>query len=193
MYTLGVITARGGSKRIPKKNVRDFCGKPLIAWTIEAVKASNVDAWFVSTDDVEIGETAMKHGGGVPFIRPSELSTDTAKSVDVLVHAVEWFESEFTEPTHVVLLQPTSPLRTYREIDFSLELISKSGKDSLVTMGQDGKPNGCLYITKRDMLILDHRIWDQSGVMLVQPDNMIDIDTEADWKEAEKLMRERQK
>lgn len=191
MFTLGVITARGGSKRLPRKNVRDFCGKPLIAWTIDALKLSNVNAWFVSTDNVEIGETALAHGAGVPFIRPPELATDTAKSIDVLVHAVEWFESEFTIPTHIMLLQPTSPLRTTKDIDFALDIMEKSGKDSLVTMSQSGKPNGCLYITKRDMLLLDRRLWDQTGVMWAQDDNMIDIDTEEDWKRAEQLMRER--
>lgn len=192
MYCLGIIPARGGSKRLPGKNIKPMAGKPMLVWTMEAAKASALDAWLISTDSVEIGEVAQNNGGGVPFLRPPELSTSEAKSVDVVIHAVEWFEDNLKfKPTHVALLQPTSPLRTWRHINTGLKLIEASGKDSLVTMNESGQPNGCLYITKRDMLLMDRRIWDWSGVMWVQTEDMPDIDDLTDFEEAERLLSRR--
>ena len=88
---LAVIPARGGSKGIPRKNIKDLAGKPLIAWTIETAKVSSVfDRIIVSTDDQEIADIARQFGADVPFLRPQELSTDTATSIDVVLHLIQW-------------------------------------------------------------------------------------------------------
>jgi len=159
----------------------------MIQYTIEAAQRSNLNAFLLSTDSPEIGNFALQHGCPVPFIRPPELSTDTAKSVDVLIHAVQWFEEMFKRPTHVMLLQPTSPLRTYEEINHGLDMMRVfPNHDSFVTWNEGNEPNGCLYITKTDMLLMDRRIWDQSGIMWIQPYPMTDVDTEEDLKAKEK-------
>lgn len=109
---LAVVPARGGSKRLPRKNVRPLAGKPLIVWTIEAAREAGVfDEVLVSTDDAEIAAVARAAGGRVPWLRPAELSTDAATSAAVLQHALAAHESSHGEVDAVVLLQPTSPLR----------------------------------------------------------------------------------
>lgn len=90
-HRIAVIPARGGSKRIPRKNIRDFCGKPIIAWSIEAARASALfDRVLVSTDDAEIAEVAARCGAEIPFIRPAELADDYAGTTEVISHAVQW-------------------------------------------------------------------------------------------------------
>jgi len=124
---LTIIPARGGSKGIFGKNIIDFCGKPLIAWTIdEALKSSYIDLVIVSTDDPLIASVSEKYGAKVPFTRPKELATDTATSSSVILHALEWFsKNEKTEYPVFILLQPTSPLRNYKHIDEALEIFVK--------------------------------------------------------------------
>ena len=88
---IAIIPARGGSKRIPRKNVKEFCGKPMIAWSIEAAKESKLfDHIIVSTDDNEIAEVAKRFGASVPFMRPAELSNDHAGTTEVIAHATQW-------------------------------------------------------------------------------------------------------
>lgn len=110
---LAIVPARGGSKRLPRKNVLLLEGKPLIAWSIAAARDSGcfVDV-LVSTDDAEIAETARAHGALVPWLRPPELATDTARSIDVVLHALDWYERERGAVAGMMLLQPTSPFRT---------------------------------------------------------------------------------
>lgn len=110
---LAIIPARGGSKRLPRKNVLPLGGKPLIAWTIDAARESGcfVDV-LVSTDDAEIAEAARAHGALVPWLRPAEFATDTARSIDVVLHALDWYERECGAVAGMMLLQPTSPFRT---------------------------------------------------------------------------------
>src|SRR5690606_178870 len=91
MPRVAIIPARGGSKRIPRKNVKDFCGKPMIAWSIEAAKASGCfDKIIVSTDDSEIAHIARQLGAEIPFMRPAALSDDYTGTIPVIRHAVEW-------------------------------------------------------------------------------------------------------
>lgn len=193
MFSLGIVTARGGSKRLPGKHLRLLCGKPMIQYTLEAAKGSALDAYLVSTDDPAIAKFCSHWGAPVPFLRPPELASDSAKSVDVLLHALRWFEDRFRiEPTHVVLLQPTSPLRRLDEINHGLMMMDLFPRhDSFVSMGTDEEPNGCLYITKRDMLVMDRRIWDLSGIMWIQPYPMTDVDTFEDLLEAERHLCQR--
>src|SRR3989344_694173 len=112
MKFLGVITARGGSKGIPGKNIKPMLGKPLIAYTIEAALASQVfDRLIISTDDPEIARVAKEHGCEAPFMRPPELAEDKTPHLPVMRHAVEWLkDNEGYSPDYAMILQPTSPL-----------------------------------------------------------------------------------
>ena len=131
--TVAVIPARGGSKGIPKKNIRFLAGKPLIAWTIEgALRASVVDRVAVSTDSEEIADVASKYGAEV-IIRPKEFAEDWSPSEDAILHALQVIgDTEQLEA--VVFLQATSPLRTYIHIEEAVELFRKSKADSLLSV-----------------------------------------------------------
>ena len=137
---LGVITARGGSKGIPGKNIKPLLGKPLITYTIEsALKSHALDRLILSTDDPEIAEVAKKYGCGVPFIRPKteELAGDKATHLEVMKHAVKWFEeNENYRPDYAMILQPTSPLRQASHIKEAVELIEKTGADSVLSVSE---------------------------------------------------------
>ena len=122
---LGLITARGGSKGVPGKNVKQLAGKPLIVWTIEAALASGrIDRLILSTDSDEIAAVAKAAGCEVPFMRPPALATDTATSNDVIRHALETIDSN---DDRVVLLQPTSPLREAEDINGCLDAQTAGG------------------------------------------------------------------
>lgn len=130
---LAIIPARGGSKGLPGKNIRPLKGKPLIAYSIEAAYASGcVDEVAVSTDSSEIAEVAKAAGARVPFLRPDALSSDEAKSIDVLRHAVLFYEQTLKRRfSTILLLQPTSPLRTGDDIAQAFAQFRQSGADSL--------------------------------------------------------------
>ena len=132
---LGLIPARGGSKGLPRKNIKLLLGKPLIAWTIEQALASRyLDRVVVSTDDKEIAEISKKYGAEVPFIRPKELARDESKGIDVLLHAINWIEKNDKSYDLLMLLQPTSPLRNAEDIDKSIELLFYKNADSIVSV-----------------------------------------------------------
>jgi len=123
---LAVITARAGSKRLPNKNILDLFGKPLIAWSIDAAKESKyLDKIIVSTDSDIIKDISINQGAEIPFLRPKTLASDTADSISVLKHAIEFYDKEFE---YIVLLQPTSPLRTVDDIDKAIELLDANTK-----------------------------------------------------------------
>lgn len=134
--TVGLITARGGSKGIPQKNIRPLAGKPLIAWTIQAAKQSRrLDRAIVSTDDPEIASVAREWGAEVPFMRPPELALDDSPHRDVVLHALDWLESESASPPdYLMLLQPTSPLRTAEDIDRAIALAAEKDADSVISV-----------------------------------------------------------
>ena len=128
MKNLGLIPARGGSKGVPRKNIKTIFGKPLIAWTIErALESEKLDKVVVSTDDNEIAEISRHYGADV-LMRPAELATDTASTQDVMVHALKNFPADA-----LVLLQPTSPYRSAGLIDRCINAFDKNGYDSLAT------------------------------------------------------------
>lgn len=135
MNVLGLITARGGSKGIPGKNIAPCGGKPLIAWSIAASREAHcVTRTVVSTDDDAIARVAREHGAEIPFLRPAELATDTSTSIDVAKHALHWLQDHEGWKTDVlVLLQPTSPLRTGRHIDDAFALLTDDA-DSVVSV-----------------------------------------------------------
>jgi len=105
-----IIPARGGSKRIPRKNIKDFLGKPMIGYSIEAaLKSECFDKVIVSTDDQEIAQIAKTFGAEVPFMRPDELANDHAGTLPVIKHAIEWFEEHIRKPSEVCCLYATAP------------------------------------------------------------------------------------
>lgn len=136
MKILGIITARGGSRGIPGKNIKLLAGKPLIAYTIDAARSSGVlDRVILSTDDPAIAEVAKKYGCDAPFGEPVELAQDHSSHREVLRYAVQWLkEHEGYEADAAMLLQPTAPLRTAAHIKEAVERFSKERADSLVSV-----------------------------------------------------------
>jgi CMP-N-acetylneuraminic acid synthetase len=130
--TVALVTARGGSKGVPGKNVAPVAGKPLVAWSVAAaLGASAVDRVLLSTDDPQIAAAGRAAGAEVPFLRPPELARDSTALVPVVLHALDWLRGdEGHEPDAVLLLQPTSPLRDARDIDDATELFT--GADDAV-------------------------------------------------------------
>lgn len=123
--TLVVIPARGGSKGLPGKNIKNLCGKPLIAYSIDVARAITSDENIcVSTDDQKIIDVVENYGLHIPFVRPSELASDTATTNDVLLHAIKFYEDKGKIFDKILLLQPTSPLRTVEQVKESIALYS---------------------------------------------------------------------
>ena len=121
---IAVIPARGGSKRIPRKNIKDFCGKPMIAWSIEAAKNSGLfDRIIVSTDDVEIAEVAKQWGAEVPFMRPVELSNDYAGTTEVIAHATQWALDQGLDLDAVCCIYATAPFVQEADLKRGLEAL----------------------------------------------------------------------
>lgn len=130
---LGLVTARAGSKGLPGKNIKPMLGKPLIAWTIEQGLASRyIDKILVSTDGQEIAQVARDYKADVPFIRPHELATDSAKSIEVIEHALEFLAAADHRFDMIVLLEPTSPLRDVSDIDGAVEFCDSLGDSASV-------------------------------------------------------------
>jgi N-acylneuraminate cytidylyltransferase len=127
---IAVIPARGGSKRIPGKNTREFCGKPIIAYSIAAAHDAGVfDRIIVSTDSTEVARAAEEFGAEVPFLRPAELAEDTTPTMPVVRHAVEWLVAAGTDVRHVCCVYPASPLVQPRWIREGLDLLSGSAAE----------------------------------------------------------------
>lgn len=134
--TLAVIPARGGSKRLPRKNVMPLRGHPLIAYTIRAAQqASRLTDWLVSTDDAEIADVARRYGAPVPFVRPAHLAGDVPRNGPVLRHALDFMEQERGQQYDIVmLLQPTVPIRDSAHIDRAIDLLWQSDLDALASV-----------------------------------------------------------
>jgi len=137
---IAMIPARGGSKGLPGKNIKPLCGKPLIAWSIEAGLGSQyVDEVMVTTDSEEIATIARKFGASVPFIRPAELASDTALIIDTVKHVIDFYGRELNKRfDYIVLLEPTSPLREKNDLDAMLEKINlvDDEYDAIVSLGE---------------------------------------------------------
>jgi len=132
---LALIPARGGSKGLKDKNIRQLNNKPLLAYTIEAAKESRIfDRIIVSTDSEKIAAVALKYGAEVPFMRPKELATDTASSMDVLIYTIELLQESNDKYDYVALLQPTSPLRTSQDIVGAVNLLIEKNANSVVSV-----------------------------------------------------------
>lgn len=156
---LGIITARGGSKGIPGKNIKPLLGKPLIAYTIEAAQKSGVfDRIILSTDDDAIANVVKKYGIEVPFMRPKELAQDTTGHLSVVIHAVSWLrDNEKYFPDYVMILHPTSPLRQAFHIKEAVDIILRNEADSVLSVApipEEFVPNKAMVIRNDDFLEL---------------------------------------
>ena len=146
---IAIIPARGGSKGLPRKNILDLCGKPLIAWTIEkALNGKYIDKVVVSTENKEIAEISKKYGAYV-VERPEEMARDDSPTVDAIMHVINWFEKRREYFDIIILLEPTSPLRKENDLDSAIELFIENidRADSLVSVGEVHLENP--HITKK--------------------------------------------
>lgn len=199
---LGITPARGGSKGIPKKNIKIIVGKPLLAWTIEEAKKSKlIDRYVVSTEDKEIAKVAQSFGAEV-FLRPAELATDEASTESVLKHAVNYFKCDT-----VVLLQATSPIRKLGLIDECISEFIDGGYDSLATgfickYKEYGKnylrrqdiegffyDDGNVYVMKADLIRIGERYGKNIARKLISRFENVEIDDEFDLWLAEQILK----
>lgn len=223
MKILALIPARGGSKRLPGKNIRMLGGKPLIVWSIDVAKdIPEICDIFISTDDPAIVAVGKEASALVPWLRPAALASDTASSVDVALHALDWYETERGPVDGLLLLQPTSPFRTRETIQRAIALFEKEdgrypvvsvstaschpawcfrvnsqrmepflGWEAIGQRSQDLEPaymlNGAIYVIAPHVL-RERRAFlttDTRALIVEEPVEGIDIDTEMDWALAE--------
>ena len=138
---LCVIPARGGSKRIPRKNIKEFFGKPMIAWSIEAALESKCfDRILVSTDDAEVAAISKKYGAEVPFMRPAELADDYTGTTEVVMHAVQWQNEHSETADNVCCIYATAPFLKAKDINIGLDLLLSSKVDFTVSISSYSFP-----------------------------------------------------
>jgi len=131
---LAIIPARGGSQRIPRKNIKEFCGKPMIAWSIEtAIESACFDRVIVSTDDAEIAQVAKEYGAEVPFMRPLTLSDHLTPTIPVMAHAIDWLEKHGVTPDAVCCIYATAPLVTSADLQQALQTLTTFECDYVFT------------------------------------------------------------
>lgn len=150
---IAIITARGGSKRIPKKNIKDFCGKPIIAYSIEAAISSELfDEVMVSTDSEEIAEIAKKYGASVPFMRSAETSNDYATTNDVLIEVFNEYKKRGQEFDIAVCIYPTAPFVTADKLRRAIDMVEKDGADAVTPVVQFSFPPQRAFIIRDNAL-----------------------------------------
>jgi N-acylneuraminate cytidylyltransferase len=138
---LAVIPARGGSRRLPRKNIRPFCGKPVIAWSIEAARASGCfESIIVSTDDSEIADVARRSGAEVPFMRPRELADDQTGTAAVVRHAIGWHSGSGKKPDPVCCIYATAPFLTGEDLRRGLDVLQSEGARFCFPVARYGSP-----------------------------------------------------
>jgi CMP-N,N'-diacetyllegionaminic acid synthase len=182
---LGVIPARGGSKRIPRKNIRPLHNSPLIAYTIRACQDSELlTTWVVSTEDEQIRDVALSYGAYV-VRRPEELAGDLTSSDEVALHALEWMGPGYDI---VVLLHPTSPIRNPRHIDSAIQILWASDAPSLASVEyakRSYRHNASIYAVKTPFT----KLYDENTIpFLMDKKHSLDIDDEMDWQIAERWL-----
>ena len=212
---IAIITARGGSKRIPKKNIKDFCGKPIIAYSIEAAKL--FDEVMVSTDSEEIAEIAKKYGASVPFMRSAETSNDYATTNDVLMEVFNEYEKRGQEFDIAVCIYPTAPFVTADKLKRAIDMVEKDGADAVTPVVQFSFPPQRAFIIRDNALeyqypenasarsqdlepiyhdcgqfyvmkpknVMDGIIIKKTTPIVMPESEVQDIDTVEDWKIAE--------
>jgi CMP-N-acetylneuraminic acid synthetase len=157
MRVLGIVTARGGSKGIPRKNLTLLAGKPLLAWTAEAaLQATRLTRVVLSTDSPEIAESGIQCGLEVPFMRPAHLALDETPTIPVLQDVVRRLEDEGGRYDAILTLQPTNPLRRASDIDGAIELIERTGADSVISFVEVGEKHPArMKFIDEDGIVLD--------------------------------------
>jgi CMP-N,N'-diacetyllegionaminic acid synthase len=228
MSILALIIARGGSKRVPGKNIRPLGGRPLIVWSIDlAREIPEICDILVSTDDAEILKIARGAGALAPWLRPAELATDSTPSVDVCLHALDWYEEARGTVEGLMLLQPTSPFRSRATVSRGIGLFRENHHQSVVgvspaashpmwcfkingkslqpfiegavtpSRSQDLPPayvmNGAFYLIEPRELRRRKSFYSDTTLPLIidDPAECIDIDTEWDWRMAQALLCEK--
>lgn len=154
MATIAIITARGGSKRIPKKNIRPFCGKPILAYSIEAALQSGMfDEVMVSTDSEEIAAVARQYGASVPFLRSAATSDDFATTRDVLMEVLEKYRAQGRRFDYMVCLYPTAPFVTAEKLRQALALLQREKGKMLVPVVRFSFPPQRAYVIRDGALV----------------------------------------
>ena len=194
MSVLAIITARGGSKRLPGKNMRPFCGMPLIGWTLQAALHSyqDLEVIAVTTDSQEIADYCIEFDSSIRIVRrPASLATDTASSYDAVKHAWNMISYDFTGVTsfnYICLLQPTSPLRTCEDIIGCIDVARQSatGYGAVSRTLGETAPNGAVYVGNTDWLLHGGN-FSAPGIdtWWMPPHRSFDINTLADFEDAE--------
>lgn len=154
MKHLCIIPARCGSKGIPFKNIVDVCGKPMIAYTIEIASELKtrglIDTVIVSTDCAEIANISKQYGAEVPFLRPEEIAGDKAKSVDFVLHSIKYYKEIGMEFDSVIVLQPTSPLKSFDDVKNAIDIFNRNHSDSLISAYKEETINDLIMYHKED-------------------------------------------
>lgn len=154
---LAIITARGGSKRIPRKNIKEFCGKPILAYSIEAAVESGIfDTVMVSTDDEEIAEIARQYGAEVPFYRSAETANDYATTNDVLLEVLSEYEKRGQHFDMAVCIYPTAPFVTAAKLRSAVEKLSESDADTLIPVVAFSYPPQRAMIVEEGRLVFEY-------------------------------------
>ena len=157
MKSIAIITARGGSKRIPRKNIKEFCGKPILAYSIEAALGAGVfDKVMVSTDDREIAEIAKQYGGEVPFLRSEKTSNDFATTNDVLLEVLEEYEKRGESFDLGCCVYPTAPFVTARKLAGAAEQLLASDADTLIPVVRFSYPPQRAMLVREGRLVFGH-------------------------------------
>ena len=219
---IAIIPAKGTSTRIPGKNIKNLVGKPMMAYIIETAKqVKGIDRVIISTDSEEVAAIARQCGAEVPFIRPAALTADNVTTREVLAHAVDWLEEhENYVPDYVLLLYPTSPLLKKERVEEAIDLALRREPDSVFSGSYDKGhywieveggwerfypikqvnsqyqiplvvENGAIYLTKTSFIRRQY-VADKADVVIMAPDENIDVDYPEDWDKVEKILLERQ-
>lgn len=168
MRILALIPARGGSKRLPAKNIRFLGGKPLIEWTIDVAKfISEICDIMVSTDSDQIKEVAKEAGAYVPWLRPDKLSSDESSSADAAIHALDWYETNHGKVDGLLLLQPTSPFRTSTSIKEGIKLYSKFKSNTVIGVSPTHEHSNWIFKIKQGALT---PLFDKNGLNIRSKD-----------------------
>lgn len=157
MSSVAIITARGGSKRIPRKNIKEFCGKPIIAYSIEAALQSGAfDEVMVSTDDEEIKEIALKYGAKVPFMRSEETSGDSAMTNVVLLEVLDEYKKLGKDFNHFCCIYPTAPFLTSNRLKEGMEKLIKENVDTVIPIVQFSFPPQRCFVIRNEKVMFLH-------------------------------------
>lgn len=190
---IALIPARGGSKGLPGKNIKNLCGKPLIAHTIgAALNASGIDRVVVTTDSEEIAEIAKQYGAEVPFLRPEELAGDTSSAVDVYLHAVDFLQKESgQEIQKFMVLLPTAPLRGSENIEQALKEFYEKKAETLISMKEAETPISWYYGMNEEGRVKNLGFDGQNAVKNRQVNNVYYIPNGAIYILDTRLLREK--